>query len=172
MASEDQLPVAPHTASEFYTWLWYQSEKNESRFDLGGDIGKIELWVDDRLAFRLPDSPKPSAVLTGENPSTSMEARAALLGGKVVHDLRLAIRRDDREFGVTLKGATLDLQRAKIPQAIEGTSEEALHDRMFLYEELTAILGALFREFAKLRTSKAWGKTTLPAIRKWVAAQT
>lgn len=167
----DAVPMPPHTAAEFYAWLWWSAEKHEGAFDLGGEVGKFDLWVDDRLAFRLPDQPKPSAVMTGENPSTSMEARAALLGGKVVHDLRLGIRRDDREFGFSLRGGPMDLQRVRLPQAVDGAGEEALYDRMFLYEELTLLLGGLFRQFAEVRHSDAWESDVLPEIRAWVSAR-
>jgi hypothetical protein len=169
--SDEQLPIAPHTASEFYAWLWWSSEQSEGKFDLGGDIGKIELWVDDRIAFRIPASNKPSAVMTGDNPGASLESRAALAGGKVLHDIRVAVRRDDREFAATLKGPGMDLQRVRLPQAIEGTGEDALYDRMFLYEELQVILGALFKQFAAARAAKMWDKTVLPALKEWVAGR-
>lgn len=169
--SDEQLPIAPHTASEFYTWLWWSSEQTEGVFDLGGEIGKIELWVDDRIAFRLPASNKPSAVMSGENPGAALESRAALAGGKVLHDLRVAIRRDDREFSATLKGPGMDLQRVRLPQAIEGAGEDALFDRMFLYEELQTILGELFKQFAAARASKAWENTVLPGLKAWVAGR-
>jgi len=103
----DVTPVVPHLAPEFYTWLWYRSDQSGGSFDLdGGDnpVGRIELWVDDRLAFRVPGDKKVSAVLTGDNPAESLEAKAALYGGKVLHEVRLRIKRDERDFAVTLKG--------------------------------------------------------------------
>jgi hypothetical protein len=67
-------------------------------------VGAIHLWVDDRLAFRRPEDTKVTAVMTGENPAASLEARAALAGGKVLQEIRVGLRRDDREFFFTLKG--------------------------------------------------------------------
>lgn len=161
----DQLPVS-HVASEFYGWLWWASERNEARFDLP-DIGRIELWVDERLAFRSPDpNEKVSAVMTGMNPSAFLESRAALAGGKVLQDLRVAIRRDDREFSVTLKGPAMEFQGMKLPQAVSG--DEAIYDRMFLYEELAFLVAGLFGQFAVERTSPGWHADVLPAIVKWV----
>lgn len=165
--SEEQLPMPPHLASEFYAWLWWASEENEGSFDLD-EVGRVTLWIDERIAFRLPADNKPSAVVTGDSPAAQPESRAALAGGKVLHDLRIALRRDDREFSATLKGPTMDLQKVKLPQAVDGNPEETLYDRMFLYEELVSVLGALFSQFAKARTGKNWTKETLPKIREWV----
>lgn len=169
--NSEGTPLAAHTAAEFYVWLWWASEQREGSFDLGDPIGRVELWVDERLSFRNPAEAKVSAVMTGENPSASLESRAALAGGKVLQDVRIAIKRDDREFSVTLKGPTMDLQRVKLPQQVDGAGEEALYDRMFLYEELTVILGTLFREFSAIRTSSRWPDELLPALKAWVAGE-
>ncbi len=170
MSATDSLPAPPHIASEFYCWLWWATEVRDGAFDLGGDIGHVSVRVDERLAFRNPNDTKISAVMTGDNPGAQLESRAALAGGKVLQDLRVIVRRDDREFGVTLKGPTLDLQRVKLPQAVDGGGEEALYDRMFLYEELCFVLAALFREFGELRVSPAWRDRVLPAVQAWVQA--
>ena len=164
----EQLPVS-HVASEFYAWLWWASERNECRFDLA-EIGRVDVWVDERLAFRSPDpNEKVSAVMTGMNPSAFLESRAALAGGKVLQDLRLAIRRDDREFSVTLKGPAMEFQGAKLPQAVSG--DEAIYDRMFLYEELAFLVAGLFADFAAVRTSPRWQQDVLPAIQAWVIGE-
>ncbi len=166
--ANEGTPTPPHLAGEFYVWLWWASERQEGRFDLPEPLGRIELFVDERLAFRNPNDSKISAVMTGENPSTTLESRAALLGGKVLEDLRIRLRRDEREFLVTLKGPEMNIQRAKLPQAVDGGEEGALYDRMFLYEQLTDILGALFRQFTDLRAEGAWESDVLPALRAWV----
>jgi hypothetical protein len=161
----EQLPI-PHIASEFYVWLWWASEQQESRFELA-ELGRIEVWVDERLAFRSPNpSEKVSAVMTGMNPSAFLESRAALAGGKVLQDVRVAIRRDDREFAVTLKGPAMEFQGVKLPQAVSG--DEAIYDRMFLYEELAFLVAGLFRQFSEDRTSARWQAQLLPAIAAWV----
>ena len=165
---EAGLPILPHTAGEFYVWLWWTSEQNAGVFELGGDVGRVEVWVDERLAFRNPAENKVSAVLTGDNPSTTLEAKAALAGGKVLSDLRVGVRRDDREFKVTLKGPAMDLSGLKLPQMVKDGTEEVLYDRMFLYEELCFIVEGLFARFAEVRTDEAWGQQTLPEIRGWV----
>lgn len=168
MSAEDQVPVLPHMAGEFYAWLWWKSEDNGGHFDLGDPIGRVDVWVDDRLAFRNPNDSKVAAVMTGEHPSTSLEAKAALAGGKVLQELRIAVKRDDREFSVTLKGPAIDLARVKLPQMVDGGGEEALYDRMFLYDELCGVLTGLLSSYARERTGPTWEDETLPAIRRWI----
>ena len=125
---------------EFLTWLWWRSEQTGGRFDLPAPAGTVDVWVDDRLAFRQPSDTKITAVMTGENPAHTLEARAALAGGKVVQDLRLGVRRDEREFHVTLRSPSLDVGGLKMPQVLSETPEEAVTDRMFLYEEVVLVV--------------------------------
>lgn len=169
--STEVTPIPAHMASEFYVWLWWCSEQRGGHFDLGGDVGPVVVWVDDRLAFRSPGDTKVTAVLTGENPSATLEARAALAGGKVLQDLRVGARRDEREFFATLKGPAVHVSALKLPQVLSENSEEQVYDRMFLYEEFGVILTGLLQQFADVRSSDAWGKETLPAIRQWLGPQ-
>ena len=171
MSEAEATPIPAHLAGEFYLWLWWASEQQGGRFDLPDPAGTVHVWVDDRLAFRLPDDTKITAVMTGENPSTSLEARAALAGGKVIQELRVGIRRDDREFFATLKGPSMYVGGLKLPGVLSDTEEEALYCRMFLYEEFTLVVGQLFTRFAELRTSDAWRRDTFPAIRAWLLGQ-
>lgn len=169
MAEQDGLPIVPHLAGEFYAWLWWSSEQGGAVFDLPSPVGRVDVWVDERLAFRNPDDTRVSAVMTGENPAGTLEARAALAGGKVLQELRVGIRRDDREYVVTLKGPAMHLQGLKIPQVVTEGGEEVLYERMHLYEEVCLVLGALFRRFAEERAAPTWGQDTLPKLRDWIA---
>ena len=171
MAGEqDQVPG--HIASDFYLWLWYRSESGGGHLELaeGEGEGAIDFWVQERLAFRVQGEQKVSAVITGEHPSGSPEARAALAGGKVIRDLRLALKREDREYQVTLKGPSVEISAAKLPGLVKaGEVSEILYERMFLYEELTWMIAALFRRFSALRCSEMWERGVLPAMRIWAA---
>ena len=165
---QDGLPILPHLSSEFYAWLWWASEVKGSVFELGDPVGPVELWVDERLAFRNAGDTKVSAVMTGEASSTSLEARAALAGGKVLQELRVGFRRDDREFSVTLKGPAMHTTSLKIPQVVSDGIDEVLYDRMFLYAEATMVLGGLYSLFSRLRISEEWDSEVLPTMRGWI----
>jgi hypothetical protein len=166
----DAAPVLSHLTPEFLTWLWFATERDLGTFPLP-EGGRFDVWVDDRLSFRTAEDDKPRAVLTGENPSGSLEARAALAGGKLVRDLRLGIRREDREYSLILRGGTLDLQGAKLPGMFKGHEDEALFDRMFLLEELRWLVRLMFQLFADERTGPAWETEILPRMQRWVAGE-
>jgi hypothetical protein len=169
---EESTPVLPHLAAEFLLWLWWSAAHSGCRADLGEELGSVDFWVDDRLAFRTPDEGRAAAVITGENPAESPEARAAIAGGKVLRELRLCIRREEREFAVTLKAPNLDLAQVSLPQVVTGDGEEALYDRMFLYEELHSLVAAFFQGFAIARATGDWDDVTAPSIRRWVGERT
>ncbi|HHO49318.1 MAG TPA: hypothetical protein ENK18_00210 [Deltaproteobacteria bacterium] len=162
------LPIVPHMAGEFYAWLWWASEQRGAAFELPDPVGHVELWIDDRLAFRNPDDTKLSAVMTGDNPAATLEARAALAGGKVLQEIRIGVRRDDREFQATLKGPSAHLHSVKLPQLVSEGGEEVLYDRIHLYEELCFVIAGLFQEFARTRTGDSWQEEVLPALHGWI----
>jgi len=163
----EATPIPAHLGSEFLLWLWYTSEHQQARFELPKPVGVVDVWVDDRLAFRQPADQKVTAVLTGENPAAAPEARAALAGGKVIQDLRLGLKRDDREFSVTLRGAGLDVAGLKLPAVLSDNPAEAVNERMFLVEELQLVLGGLFRSFAEARAGAGW-PATVRDIQAWL----
>jgi len=172
--SEDtsSLPVLPHLSSEFLVWLWWSSEVREGQFSLGDKVGQVTLWVDDRIAFRSPTEVRVTTVITGDNPSVALEARAALAGGKVVDELRIGLRRDERDFFATLKGATLRLQGVKLPQVMEDGGEEVVYDRMHAYEELHLVLQTLFKLYADTRVSPEWHDRVRLDIERWASGET
>lgn len=167
MSEEKEELLPGHIASDFYLWLWYRSETGGGHLELGEGM-EVDFWVQERLSFRVVGEQRVSAVMTGEHPSGSPEARAALAGGKVLRDVRLALRREDREYLVTLKGPSAEVSGAKIPGLVKtGDVSEILYERMFLYEELNVMLKGLFRHFARLRVSDQWEKGVLPSLKAW-----
>jgi hypothetical protein len=164
-SKEDLIPA--HIASDFYLYLWYRSETGAGQLELEEGV-VVDFWVQDRIAFRTVGEQKVSAVMTGEHPSGSPEARAALTGGKVIRDVRLAFRRDDREYFVTLKGPGIEVCGAKLPGLVKtGDINEILAERMYRYEELHWIISSLFRRFSEVRTSHDWDVGVLPQLRQW-----
>jgi hypothetical protein len=173
-----EAKALPHLASEFFAWIWYTSEARRGTLDLGEGVGAVDFWVGSRISFRAVDEDKARAVVTGESPSTTLEARAALAGGKVVNDLRLVLRREDREYEVTLRGPYLDLHNVRLPAQVKPAAgdgaenkngeDEILYERMYLYDELWFLLGALYARFAEERTGADWRTETLPSLKAWV----
>jgi len=177
------LPTLPHLGSEFMLWLWYESEQTGGQFAFTtpqegdevelGALGSVELWVDERIALRNRNDTRISAVLTGMNPSTTLESRAALAGGKVCQELRVGIRSDDREFFVTLKGPALWSHSAALPQVVSGLGEGwegTVLDRLALIEEMDMLIGLLFNEYCTRRLSASWAET-FDKLSRWVLGE-
>ena len=161
--------LPPHISADFYLWLWFRSEAG-GKFPLDEEGATVEVHVDDRIALRPTGEDRATAVLTGDSPATTPEARAAVAGGKVPRDIRLYVRRDDRDYYVTLRGSRVGIAQAKLPvQVKSGEVTEILNDRMFLYEELHWIVACLLRQFAVVRTSPGWRAEVVPAMEQWLA---
>lgn len=167
---DDALPVLPHLTSEFYLWVWWMSETHDGRLptDLGGQPEPILVWVDDRLAFRDRNTSKVTTVVTSEDTGASVVSQAAAASGKAVDELRIGLRRDDREFFVTLKGPEILFSSVKLPEVLAESVDEMVYDRMFLWAELEGLVEGMFREFARQRTSDAWHFEVVPQICAWL----
>ena len=168
MNNMESQPVLPHLGPEFYAWLWFASEAEGGTMDLGGEMGVVDVWVDERLAFQTPGEAKNRAVMTGENTSSSLEALAALASGKVVREVQVHLRHGDHEFQLTLRGSQMDLSGLKLPPHSSDGEEELLYERMYLYEEMWHVVGALYGHFARLRTGESWSDEILPSMRAWL----
>lgn len=171
----DDLPVSEglpgHVASEFYLWLWFISETGGGTLTVE-DAAPVQFWVEDRLAFRPAGEEKATAVLTGDNPGSAPEARAAVRGGKLLREVRLALRREEREYAVTLRGPVVEISGAKLPALLKaGDPAEILYERMFLYEELHWIVAHLFRRFASVRAGDSWARVQHPEMVAWLAGR-
>ena len=126
--------------------------------------------MDDRLAFRLPSEDASRAVLTGADTARAAEAKAALAAGKVIKEVRLRIQWADREYGVTLKGARLDVGGLVLPALPDdGDEQDRLMARMESIEALWAVLGALYQRFARVRVDDEWHKEIVPSVEQWLA---
>lgn len=149
---------------DFLHWFWFASDRSACIFSL--PQGQIDAWVDSRIMLREKNGGANVAVLTGENPSGTREARAALVGGKVPTELRLGIRRDRLDYTATIRGAHLDLSSISLPGVAGDTLDETLRVRALAYEELWGHLVALFRLYAIERLSDEW-PTTQKAMKAW-----
>jgi hypothetical protein len=158
----------PHLASDFFAWLWYTSEQSGGQIDLDGQ--SIRIWVDDLLAFRSPGQDSSRAVLTGDDAPRGAEARAALVSGKVLRELRLRVDHDDREYALTLRAPDLDIAGLVLPpHAAEAEDEAAtLHARMESFEAIWSLVTRLYRSFAAVRTSDAWRDDVVPDLVGWL----
>ena len=171
----DSLDIHPgdHPASfflgkEFILWLWWRSETHYGHLELG-EHGRVDFWVDDRIAFRTDGDKPQTSTIQGGAAAASPEARSALLTGKTIDGARLGLRVHEREYSLQLKGETLDVSGLKVPGEVKDGVDERIYERMFLLEEVTDILDQLFLAFCEERLAERWNGAIVPEIRGWVA---
>lgn len=168
MSASTNESLPGHVASDFYLYLWYRSQVGRGSFEVSEGV-TADFWVLDKLSFRVLGEDRSSATMSGENPAASLESKAAIKGGKVVKDIRLGLRREDREYEVTLRGGNAEFTALKLPGLVKGDVVEMIYERMFLIEEATFIVEALFRHFAQVRSGD-W-ELVLGNIRDWIKGE-
>jgi hypothetical protein len=153
---------------EFLVWLWFESETFEQKFSIEG-FGECELWLEKSLSLEaLTEGGKEKATLAGVAPSGGPEAREALRQGKMPIKAKIAIRRDEQDFALTLDADSLGLSGVKIPALLKGEGDDPFYERMTFIEEIEGAIETLYREFLIVRLRDTWDKAVVPAIRAWM----
>jgi hypothetical protein len=100
------------------------------------------------------------------------EGMLALKKGAVVTELNLSYTAGDNQWHFTLKGESLSVSNAKIPQASPEKSDDDLEgavlERIWLYEKVVELVDVLYKKFVSIRISDQWDEKTVPEIRKWI----
>jgi hypothetical protein len=155
---------------DFLTWLWFKSETNEGRFDLG-DLGTVGLWFDGKVTLQSNgDKYAETITCSGENPSLR-EARFALTKSKKVTQARLRLIGGDNEWSFTLDSTWLNFKSLKTPTVEHDKKDDPdglFYERIFLIEQPLRAIDTLFSAFVKIRTSLEWDTQELPALMEWI----
>ena len=152
--------------TEFLTWLWRQSEKDDGLFDVDGQ--KVRAWIDDRMSLQTLAGDAQEDSFKGGTPSRSPEAQMALKQGKKVSKARLLVRKGERDWSCSIVGRTLDLSSIKLPGVLSKADDDRFYERMSLLEELFDLLHSLYALFLDTRLGPGWADEILE-IRAWTA---
>ena len=171
ISDQEDTPTLPHLAYEFLLWLWWKTEVQCTDIEVPGIEGKVDAWTEGRVVMCAPDADKATTTVTGENPCAAPECRRAMEHGKLPCELKVSLRRDDREFATVLRTPDLHPRSIRLPQVVSGADEEALYDRMFLFEELRDILSKLFTWFLSMRVQSDWIAGDGADIKAWLAKE-
>lgn len=169
MDLSDHIKRAEFLGGEFITWLWYREEAQSGIFDLGGDLGQIEVNFEDRLTMSSAAMDEQEDSFKGGRPSSSIEAKMALRLGKLARQAKIRITQGEQEWLLTLKEAPLMMSAIKLPEIMTKGGQTQFFERMFLLEHLERLYKALYQNFLEERLSERWRSEILPHIRKWVA---
>ena len=165
----DRVLRCTHLAPEFMLWLWWRSERDQGVFSLGGELGDVEVWQDDRMVLASSAVNAQTDTFRGGHPATSAEAREALRLGKLPIQAKVGIVRGAQRWDATIKAHDLALSGVKIPAVLSREDDTMLAERMALLGQICDVLDALLVEFIGERTARAW-PATHEAIREWAAS--
>lgn len=169
MDLSDHIKRTEFLGGEFITWLWYREEAQGGIFDLGGDLGQIEVNFEDRLTMSSAAMDEQEDSFKGGRPSSSIEAKMALRLGKLARQAKIRITQGEQEWLLTLKEAPLMMSAIKLPEIMTKGGQTQFFERMFLLEHLERLYKALYQNFLEERLSERWLNEILPQIRQWVA---
>lgn len=143
-------------ASEFLLWTWFASEQLFGSFDL--PEGPVDVWIDDKMTFLVQEERAVVNAFKGGAPSTTPEAKLAILSGKGLKLVKLGLRRGEEEWSVILKAspAGLDLAAVKLPSVVKEGLEEMVYERSYLLDKVSRTLRELFRMFFEACGEENW----------------
>ena len=169
MDLSDRIKRAEFLGAEFITWLWFREEAQGGIFDLGGDLGQLELNFEDRLTMSSIALDEQEDSFKGGRPSSSIEAKMALRLGKLARQAKIRITQGEQEWVLTLREAPLMMSAIKLPEIMTKGGQTQFFERMFLLEHLERLYKALYHLFLEERLSERWRAEVLPEINRWVA---
>ena len=165
----DVIESGRFVGREFLVWLWFESEVLDGRFELPDpDGGSFDLWFESQLTLEAQRSEKEKSRLVGAAPSMTSEAHEALRRGKLPTKARIRIERGEQPYGFVLDAETLSLSGVTLPALMKDDDEERFYERMYLLEQLEAMVDMLYSTFLTLRLDSSWDDQVLPVIRDWI----
>ncbi len=169
MDLSDRIKRAEFLGAEFITWLWYREEAQAGIFDLGGDLGQVEVTFEDRLTMSSTALDDQEDSFKGGRPSSSIEAKMALRLGKLARQAKIRVTQGEQEWIFTLREAPLMMSAIKLPEIMTKGGQTQFFERMFLLEHLDRLYKALYQRYLEERLSERWRGDILPEINRWVA---
>jgi hypothetical protein len=165
----EKIASARFLGREFLVWLWWQSEEREGVLPLPSGES-CELWLEEQLTLVIDNLlERAESKMKGGTPSLTPEAKEALRQGKLPTRAKIRLDRGPQHWSFVLDADAFAISSVQIPALITEETEERFYERMQLVEELEAMIGGLLETFVRLRTSPAWERDALPAMRAWVA---
>lgn len=150
-------PTGCNLGLEFLTWLWYRWEKDGGKFETSRGEA-MEFALDGPVAFFNEGKGAHNVVLRNGFPLQSREAGAALLCGKRVCKIRLAVSNGEQTWNTTID-SDFTFGSLRLPKD-PGEPRQSFHERMALIETFSEAVFSLFDIFLDERgDERAWKKT-------------
>ena len=166
-AREQLLRGRTWLGRELLTWLLWRSESGDPVVELDG-AGLVVLFTG-RVLLRGLAGDVTEVAARGAAAPYAAQVKRALASGLLVHQARLRLTHGERTWEATVDAEHLDVRAAKLPELLTESEDDRASERLDLCDELGRFVDALVAEFLSVRCEKGWSRSTVPALRKWMA---
>lgn len=168
-AREQYLKGKAYLGREFLTWLLWKSESGEPLVSVGKD--PVVVLFCGRLMLRGIAGEITELSARGALAAYSVLVRQALDRGLLLHSARVRITHGEKAYELTLDADYLDVKSAKLPELMSEEEDDRLTERLWLSEQLGAILQALLEQFLRVRGGRKWSKEVVPQLKAWMRGE-
>ncbi|AKF81325.1 hypothetical protein SAMN05443572_10721 [Myxococcus fulvus] len=165
-AREQLLRGRAYLGRELLTWMLWRSESGDALVELEG-TGVNVLFMG-RIILRGVAGDVTELSAKGTLAPYSEQVKRALDKGLLVAQARIRFTHGEKEYEATIDSEFLDIRAAKLPALMSEEEDDQLSERLFLTEQLSAMVDALVNDFLKVRVGKTWSKQVVPAMKEWM----
>lgn len=167
-AREAYLKGKAYLGREFLTWLLFKSESGDPLATVGKD--PVVVLFTGRLTLRGIAGEITEMSARGALAPYSVLVRQSLERGLLLHGARLRVTHGEKVYEVGLDADYLDVKSAKLPELMSEEEDDRLTERLWLSEQLGAILQALLEEFMKVRGTRKWNHA-VAQMKAWMRGE-
>ncbi|HVG61211.1 MAG TPA: hypothetical protein VNA24_21810 [Hyalangium sp.] len=168
-AREALLRGKAYLGREFLTWLLWRSEAGETLVEFE-KTGVTVLFLG-RVVLKGISGDVTELSARGAMAPYSEQVRQALDRGLLVHQARLLLTHGEKAYEVTLDAEFLDIRAAKLPALMSEEDDSRTTERLYLAEQLSALIHTLVEAFVAVRAGRAWSKQVVPAMKEWMRGE-
>jgi len=168
-AREALLRGKAYLGREFLTWLLWRSESGDpvTSFEKAG----LTVMFVGRVVLKGVSGDVTELSARGAMAPYSEQVRQAMDRGLLVHQARLLLTHGEKAYEVTLDAEFLDIRAAKLPELMSEEDDSRTGERLYLAEQLSAMIHALVEAFIAVRAGRAWSKQVVPAMKEWMRGE-
>jgi hypothetical protein len=165
-AREQLLRGRTYLGRELLTWVLWRSESGEPLIEVDGQ--PVTVLFTSKVVLKGVHEDVTEMSARGATAPYSEQVRHALDRGLLVHSARLCFTHGDKQYEATLDAEHLDVRSARLPQLMAEEGDDRLQERLYLAEQLSAIVDALVEAFLEERTNRRWRQKIVPALKQWM----
>lgn len=162
--------VVNNIGFDFLTWLLFRCETGAASFDLGGGMRDVRVALDGPVSMRLEAQGAHRVALRDGAPLGGVECQAALLAGKKISSLKMALQLSEEQvYSAVVDGGSFAFRSLK-PPALDANRDpcEVFTDRMRQLQVFTDAFYSLYGFFLRERTDADAWEETIRAVRAWL----